>query len=96
MFNLNFGTVEEVLGRCAHLLGLDEDEVLGSATLMHGRSVVTDLESDFEAATTKFEPLPLRSFLQILVPSEFSVHVLVEGMFVLVGFGISQLFLWRN
>ena len=68
MFDLEFYTVEDVLRRCARLLGLDEDEVLGRGTLMRGTSVVTDLEKDLEAVTSKFEPLPLLPFfLQIFV-----------------------------
>ena len=58
MFSLEHDTVEDVLRSCAHLLGLDEAEVLGSATLMHETSVVTDLWKDLEAITTKFGPPP--------------------------------------
>ena len=79
--------MEDVLRRCAHLLGLDEDEVLGSATLMHGTSVVTDLENDLEAFTTKFGtpplPPPSRNYLSGVA---FSVHVFLrQDMFVLHG-----------
>ena len=42
--------VRDVLRRCAGLLGLDEDDVVRSATLLHGTSVVTDLK-DLEAVT---------------------------------------------
>ena len=92
IFSLEYEIVEDVLRRCAGLLGLDEAEVLGSATLMHGTSVVTDLQIDLEAVITKFEPLPLLLFLQIFVSSGFSVHVLEEGMFVLVVSGIFPAF----
>ena len=58
MFDLEDDTVEHVLLKCAGRLGLDEAEVLGSATLMHGTSVVTDLENDLQAVITKFGPQP--------------------------------------
>ena len=47
--DLDYLTLEGVLCQFADLLGLDEDQVLGSATLMHGTSVITDLEEDLEA-----------------------------------------------
>ena len=43
--------VRDVLRRCAGLLGLDEDDLVRSATLLHGTSVVTDLKEDLEAVT---------------------------------------------
>ena len=49
IFNLNGETLDDVLRECAGLLGLDEDQVLESATLMHGTSVITDLKEDLEA-----------------------------------------------
>ena len=49
IFDLNGETLEDVLRECAALLGLDEDNVLGTATLMHETSVITDLKNDLEA-----------------------------------------------
>ena len=49
IFDLDEDTLEEVLRECADLLGLDEDQVLKDATLLHGTSVITDLEEDLEA-----------------------------------------------
>ena len=49
IFDLGDETLEDVLRQCADLLDLDEDQVLGSASLMHGTSVITDLEEDLEA-----------------------------------------------
>ena len=49
IFDLDGETLEDVLCECADLLDLDEDQVLGSASLMHGTSVITDLKGDLEA-----------------------------------------------
>ena len=49
VFDLDEDTLEDVLRETADLLGLDEDQVLGSATLMHGTSVIADLQNDLEA-----------------------------------------------
>ena len=49
IFDLSFLTLAEVLLQFADSLGLDEDQVLGSGTLMHGTSVITDLQKDLEA-----------------------------------------------
>ena len=49
IFDLSEETLEDVQRQCADLLGLDEDQVLGSASLMHGTSVITDLRKDLEA-----------------------------------------------
>ena len=49
IFNLDQETLEDVLRQCADLLGLNKDKVLGSATLMHETSVITDLKEDFMA-----------------------------------------------
>ena len=48
IFDLDDDTLEVALCVFADLLGLDEDQVLGSATLMHGTSVITDLQEDLE------------------------------------------------
>ena len=48
IFDLDGETLEDILHQCAGLLGLDEDQVLGSASLMHGTSVITDLWKDLE------------------------------------------------
>ena len=48
IFSLCADTLEDVLCQFADLLGLDEDQVLGSGTLMHGTSVITDLKKDLE------------------------------------------------
>ena len=47
--DLDYLTLEDVLCQFADLLGLDEDQVRGSATLMHGTSVIADLQNDLEA-----------------------------------------------
>ena len=49
IFNLNHETLEDVLSQCADLLDLDKDQVIGSASLMHGTVVITDLKEDLEA-----------------------------------------------
>ena len=49
IFDLDGDSLEVVLRQCADLLDLDEDKVLGSASLMHGTSVITDLKEDLEA-----------------------------------------------
>ena len=49
IFDLDHETLEDVLRQCAGLLSLDEDQVLGSVSLMHGTSVITDLQQDLEA-----------------------------------------------
>ena len=49
IFDIYHRTGEGVLRECARLLDLDEDQVLGSAGLMHGTSVITDLKEDLEA-----------------------------------------------
>ena len=49
IFDLDDETLEDVLRQCADLLSLDEDQVLGSASLIHGTSVITDLRKDLEA-----------------------------------------------
>ena len=49
IFNLDCKTLEDVLRECARLLDLHENQVLGSASLMHGTSVITDLKVDLEA-----------------------------------------------
>ena len=49
VFDLDGEALEDVLVECAGLLDLDEDQVLGSASLMHGTSVITDLKEDLEA-----------------------------------------------
>ena len=49
IFDLDGETLKDVLRQCADLLSLDEEQVLGSASLMHGTSVITDLEEDLEA-----------------------------------------------
>ena len=49
IFALDFHTLEDVLAQFADSLGLDGDQVLESGTLMHGTSVITDLEEDLEA-----------------------------------------------
>ena len=84
--------VEDVLRACARLLGLDVDEVVGSSTLLHGTSVVTDLRNDLEALTTKFGPPPLPPLPKLFFPSGFSVHVPREGLFRFGVFGISSVF----
>ena len=86
IFNLNFHTVETVLHDSARLLGLDHDEVLRSATLMHGASVVTDLKNDLEAIVTKFGPPPPLPPSKMFFPSKFSVHVAQKHPFTLEGF----------
>ena len=48
IFDLNNHSLEAVLRCFADLLGLDEDQVLGSATLVHGTSVITDLNEGLE------------------------------------------------
>ena len=42
-------SVEDVVHVCGNLLGLDVDQLRGSATLMHGTAVVTDLSKDLVA-----------------------------------------------
>ena len=49
IFDLDDENLEDVLSECADLLDLDKDQVLGSASLMHGTSVITDLRKDLEA-----------------------------------------------
>ena len=49
IFDLDEEALDDVLSQCADLLDLDEDQVLGSASLMHGTSVITDLKADLEA-----------------------------------------------
>ena len=49
IFDLDHENLEDVLRQCADLLDLDKDQVLGSASLMHGTSVITDLRKDLEA-----------------------------------------------
>ena len=50
IFNLDVETLEDVLRESADLLDLDEDQELGgSAFLMHGTSMITDLKDDLEA-----------------------------------------------
>ena len=49
IFDLEDETVEDVLRQCAGLLDMDEDQVLESASLMHGTSVITNLKEDLEA-----------------------------------------------
>ena len=59
MFDIAYDTVEDVLRRCAGLLGLDLDQVLESAALLHETSVITGhLSKDFKAVTTKLGPPP--------------------------------------
>ena len=48
IFDLHLLSLEDVLRCFANLLGLDEDQVLGSGTLMHGTSVITNLKEDLE------------------------------------------------
>ena len=48
IFDLNAHTLKDVLRQFADLLGLDRRQVLESATLMHGTSVITDLPKDLE------------------------------------------------
>ena len=48
IFNLDEDTLEDVLSQSVDLLNLDEDQVLGSASLRKGTSMITDLE-DLEA-----------------------------------------------
>ena len=48
IFDLDWYTLEDVLRELADLLGLDKGQVLGGATLMHGTSVITDLQKDLE------------------------------------------------
>ena len=48
IFDLDDASLNDVLLVFADLLGLDEDQVLGGATLIHGTSVITDLEEDLE------------------------------------------------
>ena len=62
IFNVKYDTIEDVLRECARLLGLDVHEVVGSSTLLHGTSVVTDLRKDLEAFPTKFGPHPFLPF----------------------------------
>ena len=49
IFDLDREPLEVVLRESAYLLDLDEDQVLRDATLLHGTSVITDLEEDLEA-----------------------------------------------
>ena len=49
IFDLTDDTLEDVLRECATLLGLDENSVVGTATLMHGTAVVSDLREGLEA-----------------------------------------------
>ena len=49
IFDLDRHNLDVVLRRFAVLLGLDKDQVLESATLMHGTSVITDLQKELEA-----------------------------------------------
>ena len=44
-----FEDVRSVLRVCARLLGLDEDKVLESATLLQGTRAIKDLKEDLEA-----------------------------------------------
>ena len=48
IFDIEDDSLEDVLRVFADLLGLDKDQVLGGATLMHGTSVITDLHKDLE------------------------------------------------
>ena len=48
--------VRDVLHGCAGLLGLDEDDVVRSATLLHGTSVVTNLKDLEAVAPPKSNP----------------------------------------
>ena len=70
IFDLYDDMVEDVLRACARLLGLDVDQVLGSTALLHGTSVVTDLQKDLQAVTTKFRP-PHTPLLQNAPPELF-------------------------
>ena len=49
LFDLDDETLEDMLRECATLLNVDENQVLGTATLMHGTAVVSDLREDLEA-----------------------------------------------
>ena len=49
IFDLTGETVKDVLRQCAGSLGLDDDQLLESATLMHGTCVITDLKEYLEA-----------------------------------------------
>ena len=49
IFSLDFEPLDAVLRKCARLLDLEEDQLLRSASLMHGTSVITDLKVDLEA-----------------------------------------------
>ena len=48
IFDLIGDTLDDVLRESADLLGLDKDQVLETATLLHGTSLITDLEEDLE------------------------------------------------
>ena len=49
IIDLHYHTLKDVLRRFADLLGLDRRQVLESATLMHGTSVITDPQKELEA-----------------------------------------------
>ena len=49
IFDLDCETLGDVLCQCADLLDLDKDQVIGSASLMHGTAVITDLKEDLKA-----------------------------------------------
>ena len=66
IFDLDDETLEDVLRQCAGLLSLDEDQVLGSASLMHGISVITDLQEDLEAGKT-YELTTSHALIQLVV-----------------------------
>ena len=96
IFALKHDTVEDVLHECAHLLGLDEAEVLGSATLMHGTSVVTDLEDDLEAVTANSNLFPSPSSCKYLFLVGSRCMFLRKGCSFWWFPVFSQLFLWRS
>ena len=48
IFDLSCADMGVVLQKCARLLGLDEDKVLESATLLQGTRAIKDLKKELE------------------------------------------------